>query len=628
MRVGSRDKFALSYGCRASYAATPMFKPHLIVLAFLLCGWCTTLAAAQTKPDSGSDGAALFRSRCASCHTPFNAARAPWPGTLKQLSQAAILTALESGKMRAVGNEMSHEQRVAVADYLGRPQTTQPAGAANACSASSKPMSNTVLWNGWGVDLANSRFQPADRAGLSKSQVARLRVKWAFGYAGAASAGGPPTIIGGRTFVAGGDGRVYSLDMHSGCVYWTFVPAAPARTAITVSADGAIAYFGDEQARAYALNTTTGALVWRADLDQHPFAMITGAPKLYSGRLYVPVASAEELAAADRRYACCSFRGSISALDARTGSLVWKTYTIDTPPQPTSTNKAGVGMLGPSGAAVWSSPTIDPVRHALYVGTGNNYSDPATSTSDAVMALNLETGKILWLRQLTGRDRTNVGCYTPDKSNCPKDPGADSDLGAPPVLYAGNDGKRLLLVGQKSGVVYALDPDDRGRTVWESRIGEGGALGGIEFGGAAVAGRVYFPLSDWRPDPKAGGGMFALDLATGKKLWSTAAPQPACVGWAGCSAAQEAPATAIPGVVFSGSLDGHIRAYDALDGTVLWDFDTWRKFPSVNGVESRGGSINYAGTVVAGGMVFVASGYSINAGMPGGVLLAFSVDGK
>jgi polyvinyl alcohol dehydrogenase (cytochrome) len=476
--------------------------------------------------------------------------------------------------------------------------------------------------------LPNSRFQPAELAGLSKSQLARLQVKWAFGYFGATGGGGPPTIIGDRIFVAGGDARIYSLDMHSGCVYWSFLPTAPARTAITVSDDGSTAYFGDVQARAYAVNTTTGALLWKAELDQHPFAMVSGAPKLYLGTLYVPVSSAEELGGVNPKYPCCSFRGSVSALDAKTGNILWKTYTIPSPAQPTSTNAAGTGMLGPSGAAVWTSPTIDAARHALYVGTGDNYSDPASATSDAVIALDLKDGKILWVKQLTAEDRFNVGCFSQDKSSCPKNPGGDFDVGAPPILRVLKNGKSLLIVGQKSGVAYGLDPDDRGRIVWESRVGKGGALGGIEFGGAATDDRVYFPLSDWAPDPKAGGGLFALEITTGKKIWSTNAPQPACVDKAGCSAAQPAPATAIPGVVFSGSLDGHIRAYDELDGTILWDFDTAREFPTVNGVESHGGSINYAGPVVAGGMLFVTSGYSTTGGMPGNVLLAFSEDGK
>lgn len=587
-----------------------------------------TLERVAQGPDFGNDGAYLFHSQCASCHTPFNATRAPWPNTLKLMLQPVILKALESGKMSAVGLAMSQEQRAAVASYLGLPQTPEQTAQANACGNNSPPMATLQMWNGWGVDLSNSRFQTLKLAGLSKSELPRLRVKWAFGYAGATSAGGPPTVVGGRIFVAGGDGRIYSLDMHSGCVYWTFLPSAPARTAITVSADGATAYFGDMQARAYAIKATNGALVWKTDLDPHPFALITGAPKLYGGRLYVPVSSAEEVGGANPKYPCCSFRGSVNALDAETGTVIWQTYTIPTAAQPTSLNAVGTRMLGPSGAGVWSSATIDPDRHALYVGTGDNYSDPASATSDAVMALDLDQGKVLWIKQLTAEDRFNIGCLSADKSSCPKNPGGDFDIGAPPILRTLRSGKRLLIVGQKSGVVYGLDPDARGTIAWESRIGKGGALGGIEFGGASNDAQVYFPVSDWAPDPKVGGGMFALDIASGKKIWSTAAPEPGCLGKVGCSAAQPAPATAIPGIVFSGSLDGHIRAYDELDGKILWDFDTARDFQTVNRLPSHGGSINYAGTVVAGGMVFVTSGYSINIGMPGNVLLAFSVDGR
>lgn len=306
----------------------------------------------------------------------------------------------------------------------------------------------------------------------------------------------------------------------------------------------------------------------------------------------------------------------------------WKTYTISAPAAPTSSNAAGVGMLGPSGAGVWSSPTIDPERHALYIGTGDNYSDPSTPGSDAIIAIDLKDGGILWVKQLTAKDRWNIGCMAEDKSNCPPDAGGDFDIGAPPILRTLGSGKRILLVGQKSGVAYGLDPDDFGKTVWESRIGNGGTLGGIEFGGAADDQYVFLPLSDLSPDPKAGGGVFALDVATGQRAWSSPAPQPTCVDKAGCSAAQQGPATLMPGVVFAGSFDGHIRAYDVLDGKILWDFDTAQIFKTVNSVEAQGGSISYSGPVVAGGTLFVTSGYSQTGGMPGNVLLAFSVEGK
>ena len=579
-------------------------------------------------PAFGADGSFLFHTKCTACHTPFNPARAPWPTTLRLMTQPTILGALEGGKMTSLASALSHDERVAIANYLGRPATSQQMTQANTCSAGAKPMANTSLWNGWGTDLSNTRFQPAELAGLTKPEISRLQLQWAFGYPGSTSAGGPPTIIGDRLFVAGGDGRIYSLNIRSACVYWTFSPSAPVRTAVSVSPDGRLAYFGDAQARAYAVDTVTGALLWKTEVDPHPFAMITGAPRFYDGKLYVVVSSAEELGGANPKYPCCSFRGSVSALDAKTGKLIWQTYTIDTPAKPTSINPAGTQMFGPSGAGVWTSPTIDPARHVLYVGTGDNYSDPATPTSDAVMALDLETGRIAWTKQLTVEDRFNDACILPDKSSCPKDPGGDFDIGAPPILRKLASGRSLLLVGQKSGVAYGLDPDDKGKIIWETRIGKGGVLGGIEFGGAASDTRVYFPLSDWTPDPKSGGGMFALDIATGKQLWSTPAPQPACLDKDGCSASQQAPATAIADAVFSGSLDGHIRAYDVLDGNILWDFDTAREFPTVNQVAAHGGSINYAGAVIVNGMVFVTSGYSINAGMPGNVLLVFTPGGK
>jgi len=608
----------------------PMVRPQFLSSCWrviLAVGACGSLMQAQTQaPAAVQDGAALFATHCASCHAPFNATRAPWPDTLRLMAQSAILNALESGKMKAVGEGMSHEQRAAVASYLGKAEFAQKSPV-NSCPANSVPMGNTPLWNGWGADLSNSRFQPEKAAGLSKAQISRLTLKWAFGYAGATSAGGPPTVVGERIFVAGGDGQVYSLDRNSGCVYWTFLPAEHARTAITVSDDGKTAFFGDMQGRAYAVDTSNGALRWKTDLDDHPFTMISGAPKLYGGKLYVPVSSAEELGAANPKYSCCTFRGSMNALDAATGKLLWKTYTISEEPK-SSTNAAGVTMIGPSGAAVWSSPTIDPERHALYFGTGDNYSEPSTATSDAVMALDLESGKVLWVKQLTSEDRFNIACFVPGNPNCPKNPGGDFDIGAPPILRKLVNGNSLLLVGQKSGVAFGLDPDDKGKIVWQTRIGKGGPLGGIEFGGAADQERVYYPLSDWSQDPKTGGGMFALEIATGKKLWETAAPVPACLPKPGCGAAQQAPATAIAGVVFSGSLDGHMRAYDTADGKVLWDFDSAIEYQTVNGVTAHGGSPNYAGPVVAGGMLFVTSGYSVNAGMAGNVLLVFAEDGK
>ncbi len=589
------------------------------------------LARTNTSPTAGSNGSQLFRVHCASCHQPFNPVHAPWPTALEHMSQTAILAVLEHGVMRPQAGGLSHAQLAAIAASIGEAQSLRTMTVVDRCQRGAGPpraMLRAVPgeeWNGWGIDADNSRY--AQDAGLDRSDLPRLRLKWAFGIPGAAAVGSEPALFDGRLFLGGGDGLVYSLDARAGCIYWTFRPSAPSRTAISISADGRLAYFGDTQATVYAVNALTGVLVWKTTVDRHPFAMITGSPKLYRRRLFVPVSSAEEIAGPDPRYPCCSFRGSLVAVDARNGKVLWKTYAIAAPPKPTRKSSAGTQLLGPSGAAIWDSPTVDPARRAVYVGTGDNYSDPGTATSDAVMAFDMTSGRVLWVRQLTPNDRWNEACRVASPANCPEKSGWDFDIGASPILRTLPGGKRVLVVGQKSGVVYGLDPDRQGAIVWRVRIGRGGPLGGVEFGGAADDSTVYLPLSDFASDPRAGGGLFALDIATGRRVWLAAPAKPECLTRQGCSAAEEGPATLIPGAVLLGSLDGHLRAYDSRSGSPIWDFDTLRHFRTVNGVAASGGSLSFAGPVAGLGMLFVDSGYSINAGIPGNVLLAFSVDG-
>jgi polyvinyl alcohol dehydrogenase (cytochrome) len=489
-----------------------------------------------------------------------------------------------------------------------------------------------VYWNGWGVDHANSRFQPASMAGLEAAQVPRLKLKWSFGFPGASVAFGQPTVVAGRLWFGSADGAVYSVDARSGCIYWTYKAAASVRSAISVgvSRSGRYdVYFGDVQANVYALDAQTGALLWKIKVDDHPYARITGAPVLHTSRLFVPVSSVEEVPAGNAQYACCTFRGSLVAIDIEAGKTIWKTYTIPDPPKPTRKNTAGAQMHGPSGAAVWSPPTLDLNRRAVYVATGNGYSDPPTGYTDAILAFDMDTGSLRWAQQMTPADGWNFACISPNKASCPETAGEDFDFGAPPVLRDLPDGRSLLVVGQKSGIVHALDPDRKGKVAWQTRVGKGSALGGVEWGAAADRETFYVPVSDFsRTHPEAGGGLFALRIATGEKVWAALPPKPACLGKPGCSAAQMAPPTLIPGVVFSGSMDGHLRAYDTRDGKIIWDFDTLREFETVNGVSARGGSLNATGPTVAAGMVYANSGYGVLGGMPGNVLLAFSVDGK
>jgi polyvinyl alcohol dehydrogenase (cytochrome) len=572
------------------------------------------------------DGAALFTQKCASCHRPNNDMRAPELAALREMSRASILAALDSGRMRWQGKFLSQAKKTAIAEYLGVPDVSVTA-MTGFCARDLDPPPNPPGWAGWGGDPQNSRFQPASAAGLNRDQVKNLKFKWAFGFPGAAATFGQPTSYAGRLFVGSEDGTVYALDSATGCLWWSFKASATVKTAISIGDKGSTAFFGDTNGVVYALKVADGSVVWKVHPDSHPAARITGSPLLVGTRLYVPMSSGEEGASADPGYPCCTFRGSVFALDTASGKQIWRAYTIADEAKPTRKSAQGVQYWGPSGAAVWSAPTADLKRHAIYVATGNNYSDPPTDSADSVIAFNINTGKKLWSRQFTARDVWNSGCVAEKKDNCPDRHGDDYDFGAPPVLRSLSGGGDMLLLAQKSGMVYSLDPERHGKLLWKSRIGRGGPLGGIEWGGAADRRVGYFPLSDYDFDNQfAGGGLFALDLRNGKKVWYVAPPKPACAGQFGCSAAQMAPPTLIPGAVFSGSLDGHLRAYDTRDGTVLWDYDTAQEFHTTNGVRAHGGSLNGAGPAIVSGMVYVNTGYT-NA-IAGNVLLAFSADSK
>jgi polyvinyl alcohol dehydrogenase (cytochrome) len=390
-------------------------------------------------------------------------------------------------------------------------------------------------------------------------------------------------------------------------------------------------FVGDQSGWFYSVDAANGRLLWKKHVDEHDAARLTGAPVAANGIVYVPVASWEENRASSPEYPCCTARGSVVALRARDGAVVWKTYMVDTPKE-TGKSSAGVSQWGPSGAGIWSSPTLDFERGLLYATTGDNYSGPVTETSDAVVALDLKNGRIAWSRQFTTGDIFNGACAT-SNAKC----GPDYDFGSSAMLVR-SGGKTLLLAGQKSGVVYALDPDRKGEIVWQTRVGKGSTNGGVQWGMAADGRNVYAAVSDVIRtarrdrdladlrdrdlDPQQGGGLTALRLSDGSKAWY-AAPRPCEPPKPGCSPAQPAAVTAIPGVIFSGSVDGHLRGYSAENGEVLWDFDTAREFETVRGIKGHGGSIDGPGPVVVNGMVFINSGYSRQAGMPGNVLLAF-----
>jgi len=597
---------------------------------------------------SAQDAATLYKDLCASCHEA-GVERAPNREALRAMSPERVLTALQTGAMISMASGRTALEHRAIAEFLtgksfGQALDTAPSRQAM-CTGTAGDFTNPLtgpLWNGWGVNTSNTRYQDGAMAGFTAAEVPRLKLKWAFGFPDDVGADAQPTIVGGRVFVGSQSGNVYSLSAATGCVHWFFQAPAAVRAAVTIgriettSGPRYAAFIGDRAANVYALDAANGQLLWKTKADNFPIARVTGSPTFYNGRLYVGVASGEEAAGAAPNYECCRFRGSLVVLNAATGEQIWKTYTIAEEARPTRKTKTGTQLWGPSGAPIWTSPAIDVRRNAVYVTTGDNYSDPPTSTSDAFMALDLDSGKILWSRQMTSSDAWNTACRLTDKTNCPDSDGPDFDFASPPMLVTLSSGKRALVAGQKSGVVHAIDPDRDGEILWQVRIGKGGTLGGIQWGSAADQSNVYAALSDIQrvsvpnsqasePDPEGGGGMFALRLETGQRAWYT--PPPRCDARARCSPAQSAAVSAIPGVVFSGSVDGHLRAYSTTGGAIVWDFDTVRSYETVNHVPARGGSLNVGGPAIAGGMLFVNSGYISN-GIPGNVLLAFSVDGR
>ena len=463
----------------------------LVVLGLVL----TVQGCARRQAAVPEDGAALFAKKCAECHQedPDNDMRAPTPQALRLMSKTAILASLETGRMKWEAKFLSKAKKAAIANYLGAPDDPVVA-MTGLCPADLDPPPNPPGWAGWGGGPENSRFQPASAAGLDRDKVKNLKFKWAFGFPGAGATFGQPTSFAGKLFVGSEDGTVYALDAATGCRWWSFKASATVKTAISVGNQGTAAFFGDTNGFVYAVKVADGSLVWKVQPGAHPAARITGSPLLVGDRLYVPISSGEEGASADPLYPCCTFRGSVVALDAATGNQIWRAYTIADVPKPTRKGPQGVQYWGPSGAAVWSSPTADLKRHAIYVATGNNYSDPPTATSDSVIAFDIRTGKKLWSRQFTAKDMWNSGCVAEKKDNCPAQPGDDYDFGSPPVLKPVGGGRRdVLVLSQKSGMVYALDPDLHGELVWKARIGRGGPLGGIEWGGAVDRPRRLFP---------------------------------------------------------------------------------------------------------------------------------------
>lgn len=633
------------------------------------------LAAGAAQAQSPPNGQAIYETRCKTCHEPA-VERAPSRDDLAQRPRQDIETALTTGIMRPMAQGLSEAEIHAVAAYVGKPEAPAARAAAPArrgggdvempqiaiqtgavgtlprCTAPNPPIKATPGdWASTGIDDAASRFQR--KPGLAAADVPRLKVKWAFAMTG----GGQPVVVGDWLWVTNRSGHFYALDARTGCVRWV-VDDLVARTTpmivrSAIAPSGWATFVGQSDRIVRAFDAQTGKELWRSPrLEDHTASVLTGSPVVAGDKLIVPISSIEEAAAMAKAYACCTFRGSLAALDLKTGKLLWKTHTVHEPRRKIRDKENGLEVSGPAGAAIWAAPSVDRRRGLTYVVTGDSYTDVDTKGADAVMALEIATGKIRWEHQVTEKDNFVMGCGPNSQSgNCPTPMGPDYDFGATPVLFSLKDGRQVLVAGQKSGIVYGFNPDN-GKLLWKTQVGNGSALGGVEWGIGMDDERVYVPISDLgllfgemrgvrlsanQAPPKS--GLYALDPATGKILWATPAPKAACVYASdkgkpsACARAQSAAPAIMPGVVFEGALDGWFRAYDSKTGQIVWEHSTTAQtYDTVNGVKGQpGGGIDGMGPTIAGGMVYVMSGNNgaARVGSNGvNVLLAYSVDGK
>jgi polyvinyl alcohol dehydrogenase (cytochrome) len=576
-------------------------------------------------------GETLFNSKCKQCHDPA-VERAPNRTQLASFNGDVIVNALTSGVMQPMAAGMSPEDINAVAVYLTgraeiRPSFATTHEADNTCPASDKFNPAGPSWDGWSPDVENTRV--ATNSTVTEKNLPKLKVKWAFAYQGGRY--GEPTPFGNRVFTTSSSGVAYALDKNTGCVAWKFASPFGIRVTPTVgknpkAASGYAVYFGDFNHTVYALDASSGKQIWKVSAETHPRAVLSGAPVLYKDKLYVPVSSWEETISGVEQYECCTFRGSVAAIDTATGKIDWHTYVMD-PSKPYKKNAAGAQMYGPAGAAIWSAPTIDPKRNALYVATGDSYTTVKEDSSDAVVAMDLTTGAIKWKHQVTQNDNFLTGCAPARPSiNCPLPTGPDHDFGSAPIVKHLSNGKDIVLAGQKSGQVYAFNPDD-GSIIWQVRVGTGGALGGVEWGMAADNDNIYVAVNQ--------GGLPSLSafrLTDGALIWQHRAPDAKCSFTGRCGNGYSAPPSVVNGVVYGPNQNGHIYAFEAKTGKPVWDYDAGAaKYDTVNGVKGQGGhNFDGSGMAFAGNMAFVMSGYNGASGSsgPDNVLLAFSVDGK
>jgi polyvinyl alcohol dehydrogenase (cytochrome) len=615
-----------------------------------VCHWLATAlsltacaaAIGQTPPHPGE---ALYRQFCTACHDHPESTHAPALATLKGMRYQTIYYELTDGKMKTQAAALSAAERATLIDYLvGREPVSDAWVDGLKCPADRAhvDLSAAPTVADFGFEPTNQRRLTAAQAGLRTADFRHLRLAWALAFPGATTMRAQAAIVGSTLFLPVSDAaQLLALDIGAArpCLKWVYKSDVPLRTGAAFGelprSHRKVLVFVDQATRVHMLDARTGVEIWHQAVRLTPLSNTTGTPVLYRNRVYVPVSASEITVGADEKHLCCTTHGAVTALDAATGAKIWTAHTMEDA-KPVRDRGDGQMMWGPSGAPIWSSPAIDVKRGVLYVGTGEATSAPAADTTDSILAIDLADGRIRWRFQATANDIFLTGCVARRQGlNCPREGQfLDHDFGASVIIARRSDGKDLLLAGQKSGTLWALDPDAQGRVVWHRSFGAGSPIGGIHWGIAYDGARVFAPINVFPgPDGKDPGqtaGLNAVVVDSGELAWSFVA-QPDCSGdraarvktCASFIGLTGAP-TVIDGAVVEGSADGFLRAFDARTGELLMQFDTARSFDAVNGAAGHGGAIDNASLVAAKGYLFVNSGYGLIGGQtPGNVFLAF-----
>ena len=605
-------------------------------------------SAAEEHP-----GKPLYEKHCAVCHDHAQETRSVPFETLRGMRYGTIHYALTSGKMKLQGDQMNAAQKGQLVDYIvgrqlvdetwiERMRCTKPAAGAPAATGTGGATSaGAQIVTGFGFTPDNNRHLTAQQAGLKGADVDHLELAWALAFPRATTMRAQAAVVGNTLYLPVGDeARLFAVDISGArpCFKWIYAHDIPLRTGVGygVLKDGrAVLAFSDIATYVHLVDAATGKLLWKKQVGFWDLSNTTGTPLIHGDRVYVPISASEINLGGEDKHLCCKTHGAFTALDVRDGKTVWTYHTM---PQAKPIRDRGDGqmMWGPSGAPIWTSPVLDLKRGLIYVGTGEATSAPAWDTTDSVLAIDMKTGKLRWKFQATKDDIFLTSCMRrPEGLNCPREGRLlDHDFGSSMLLGKLANGREVLFAGQKSGTLWALDPDAGGKLLWSREFGKGSPIGGIHWGIAFDGQRVFAPIHKF-PGPNGEDanqipGLHAVDATTGEVRWSYTSVAdcsgdrkvrvPTCATNIGLSGA---PAV-IDDVVVEGSVDGWLRAFDVATGAVRWSFDTAQPFKGINGVEGHGGAIDNASIIAADGYLFVNSGYGLMGGQrAGNVFLAF-----